>query len=128
MNGFLHDEFRANASKLHKRIFGIVSNTFPAWKWGQEKTIFVNGKNLYVDIYCDTPVKIAIECHGRQHSEYVAHFHKNILAFNKAIALDRAKKAFLIEAGYTFIEFLAAESLSDKEIVERILSKMKEDS
>jgi very-short-patch-repair endonuclease len=128
MNGFLQDEFRANASKLHKRIFTIVKSAFPSWAWKQETAIKVsNNKTLFVDICSNTPIKIAIECHGRQHSEYVAHFHGDILAFKKAVARDKEKKEFLIESGYDFVEFYTNENLSDKEVIERVLLKIKEE-
>ena len=125
MGEFAAEEFRANASKLHKRVWRLVKSTFPDWKWVQEKYISVDGNTLSIDISSKIPIKIAIELHGKQHLEYVQHFHGNKWGFKRAVARDVAKKKYLIENDYSFVEFYTTEKLSDSDIINRILDKIR---
>jgi hypothetical protein len=53
--------------------------------------------------------KVAIEVNGRQHSEYVPHFHKNKANFLKSIKRDWIKTEWLESNDYELIEIETAD-------------------
>jgi hypothetical protein len=58
---------------------------------------------LYAD-FLSLKAKIIIEVHGRQHYEYVSHFHANKMAFAKAKLRDQTKIEWAELNGFTLIE------------------------
>src|SRR5690554_631360 len=65
------------------------------------------GRNLELDIY-DPKRKIAIEYDGRQHREYVPHFHRNKQDHINQVHRDKLKKKLCNENGIKLI------SINDK--------------
>ena len=55
-----------------EKIFGQTfhRSIWPEWLRNPE-----TGRGMELDLYCE-PLKIAIEYHGRQHYQYVPHFHR----------------------------------------------------
>jgi hypothetical protein len=72
------EETRSNASALHKSILSLTQKIFPHFDVEQEYSIKVRNNfnrltTLYLDIFIPK-LKVAIECHGRQHFECIKHF------------------------------------------------------
>jgi|TARA_R110000824_G_scaffold193063_3_gene375426 hypothetical protein len=78
-----------NASKLHIRTRKILRITFPLDILLEEIVLPGTG-GLRADFYIPDR-KIVVECHGRQHYEFVAHFHGNKLGFFEYTHNDRKK-------------------------------------
>lgn len=125
-NKFFTDETRDNASKMHKRVWSVVRSAFESWGWRQEEPLKIDGTTLFVDIFCKVPIKIAIEVQGKQHRNYSKFFHTNQTEFKKAVARDVAKKNYLIEDGYAFVEIYTDEKITNEEIAQRILDAIEE--
>ena len=60
-------------------------------------------RRLRVD-FLDTTKKIAIEHQGKQHNNYVEHFHKNRTGYYRSIQRDTLKLEMLELNGYTLVE------------------------
>lgn len=94
---------RKNASALHRKVLGLLREAFPAMRIFEDQSVEVNGRKLFVDLFI-RDLGVCIECHGRQHDEFVPHFHGTRVEFQRSQERDRAKKQALVDAGYAFLE------------------------
>ena len=69
---------RSTASGLHKEAIETIKENFPAINIVEEVKIKIKRGcvPLYIDIYLPA-FNLAIEVHGKQHYEYIQHFHSN---------------------------------------------------
>lgn len=83
---------RSTSSTLHKQAIADILVIFPVIQILQEIPIKVKKKEpkLYIDLYLP-PFNLAIEVHGRQHYEYIEHFHKTIRKFYRQQKRDKDK-------------------------------------
>jgi hypothetical protein len=82
------------ATRLFNKPFRKIRPNFLK----NEKT----GNNLEIDVYNDD-LKLGIEYSGRQHYEYVPHFHKDINAFLEQKYRDEVKEKKCKENGINLI-------------------------
>lgn len=115
---------RSNASKLHKKALGLCKEAFPSMSIKEEMTVDVDGTKLFVDLYIKE-LGVVIECHGKQHYEYVPHFHGDKSGFEASKTRDNNKKELLIDSGYTYLE-LNDKTIPDtpKELCKIIIDKI----
>ena len=86
-------------SKLHILARNILKEEFPYDTILEEVPLVGSHKpsrksTLYVDFFIPSH-SLAIEVHGRQHFEFVAHFHGDRKGFRKSKARDRDKENWL---------------------------------
>jgi hypothetical protein len=93
-------------SALHRRVAELFRSLFPQFKIFEEESIdvVVDGRRttLFVDIIV-RELSLVIECHGRQHFEFVPHFHQTRDGFARSVQRDRAKADAVIAAGYSYL-------------------------
>jgi hypothetical protein len=93
-------------SKMHMRVAELLAEAFPAFRVQHEVpiSVTVDGRptTLRVDMMLPE-LDVCIECHGRQHGEYVPHFHGNKQGFVNSQIRDRVKADMLKSAGYTMV-------------------------
>lgn len=94
---------RSNASALHRTVLSLCKKAFPSMSVMEELTIDTDEGKLYVDLYIKE-LNVCIECHGRQHDEYVPHFHGTKEGFRASKARDASKLRTLQDSGYTVVE------------------------
>lgn len=85
---------RDNASKGHKLAIQMIKDELPSAVILEEVSIRVTTRDKsrqYLDIYLPKR-DLVIEVHGRQHKEFVLHFHGSKKEFRKAQLKDRQKK------------------------------------
>ena len=87
-------------SELHLQVREELTKLFPYHKTLEE--VKLPGKRLYVDFLIPN-LLLAVECNGRQHFEYIPHFHKSKLDFLNSQKRDREKRQWLVDNGYTLI-------------------------
>lgn len=97
-------------SALHARARTFLRNLYPLATIHEE--IYLPGANgLYADFY--VPVcRSIIEAHGRQHYEYVAHFHGKKSEFRKAVARDAKKREWCDLNNISYVELPHSEDES----------------
>jgi len=90
-------------SDMHKVVLDLVKGIYPGFRIEEEVQVDTKVGNkkakLFVDILI-RQMKVAIECHGRQHFEFISHFHASYADFQQARARDQAKVATLVDAGF----------------------------
>lgn len=77
-----------NKSKPHLEARALISNIFPQTSVLEE--VRIPGTKLRLDFYIPS-YGVAVEINGRQHSEYVPHFHETKMNFYKGVSRDRRK-------------------------------------
>jgi very-short-patch-repair endonuclease len=90
-------------SRLSEDVRALICQAFPHYKLWTE--YYVNFKNtkLYFDFYIPE-LKIAFEAQGRQHDEFVEHFHGTAFNFQMYRKRDRLKKDWALENGVVIVE------------------------
>ncbi len=96
----------ANASGLHKTVLALVRRLYPGFTVLEEQSIEVSvggkTKTLFVDIVIKE-LRVCIECQGRQHSQFVPHFHRQGGSRAKGVHNDVAKHVAIYECGHRLV-------------------------
>lgn len=92
-----HGESKENKkqkSKLHESARDVIKSVYPNDTILQEVPIYGCGKlPLYLDFYL--PLRaVCIEVMGKQHYQWIPHFHKTKAEFLKAVVRDKKKEEF----------------------------------
>lgn len=84
-----HKDDTESQSALHLTARQLIQKTFPYVTLAEE--VFVPGEKLYLDFLLPHKM-LCVEVHGRQHYDYIEHFHKNRLAFIESKKRDLRKQ------------------------------------
>lgn len=120
-------------SKPHARILKLLRELLPGSTIREEQSIRVgsgrDSRVLYVDLIVDQ-FDLAIECDGRQHGQFVQHFHGDKAGFEAAQRRDAAKAEALYDAGYTLLRLGEEEclTLTADELMARITAAIRDDA
>ncbi len=111
---------------MHKRVVTLMGELFPNFRLEEEKQCMVGQQRLYCDIAVPM-LSLVIECHGRQHFEYVKHFHTSEQGFEAAKQRDAAKAHTIKEAGWflLIIRYDEWEKLTRKQLATKIAKAMR---
>lgn len=91
-------------SKLHKQAVQIIRGLYPSIIICEEVPVKIKpGLNLYLDIYVPR-LELIVEVHGRQHYEYVEHFHKQRYRFGRTMLNDSLKQEWCELNNFLFVE------------------------
>jgi len=93
-----------NASKVHKAIVQYFKKELPSFNISQNHKIEIDNKNLYCDIFCNSPFHFVIEIMGEQHYKFIKHFHGTEKNFRTAQLNDRLKREWCEMNDYCYIE------------------------
>ena len=114
-------------SSLHRKVVGLLKNIYPNFTVLEEQSLpmwvdYGGGRRttLFVDIIVKE-LSLVIECHGRQHFEFVPHFHQTRHQFAQGVQRDRAKAQRVMEAGYSYLVVRFDE---ESQLNERLLMNM----
>jgi hypothetical protein len=106
-------------SKIADEVYNELVNLFPKRTVSRiEKEIYINykGQKLYFD-FLVKELGVYVEVQGRQHTEFIPHFHGNKDNFAKQKARDNMKIAYVYENDkYCLVRFNYDESIT-KELV-----------
>jgi very-short-patch-repair endonuclease len=89
-------------SLLCDQVIQTLKEVFPEIKVKLEKSVVYRGQRLYIDIWVPQ-FNLVIEVHGRQHDEFVKHFHGDEAGFKSSKKRDSIKEDWAIANGYTFV-------------------------
>ena len=114
-------------SKLHTSTLNLVRSLFPGFVIEEETRVQTGKTSLPVDIVI-RELKVAIECHGVQHFEFTAHFHRTPEDFSAQRQRDRIKYDALRNAGWSplVIRYDEIETMTTKKLSKLILAAIKE--
>ena len=103
-------------SKKQELIYNVLSEMYPFYRIEEE---FHIGERLRLDIFVPD-LGLAVEYHGRQHYEFVPHFHITENAFEEAKRRDKRKREICEELGIVLIVFTYKEKLTEEYITGKI--------
>lgn len=109
-------------SRGQSMLLGLMRELFPGEDIVTEESI---GHRLRLDVYCPAH-KIAAEYHGRQHFQFVEHFHKDLAGFKEAQERDWQKAEICKEQGIALAVFTYKDVLSKQLVFDRLIQAMRE--
>ncbi len=119
----------ASASALHRLVFNILQEAFPGYTILESVHLEAGfNRTLEVDI-CVQEIKLCVECQGRQHFEFVQHFHKDMQAFQDQQRRDVVKAEQIKRLGYNLliVRYDEVKQLTRRKLVSKIKDLMKEE-
>lgn len=107
-------------SKLCNQVIGVLKQAFPCAKIRTEEYVLFRGQRLFLDIFMPQ-FGLVIEVHGRQHDEFVEHFHGDARGFRESKWRDSLKEEWIAENGYTLVALRVNElPITKDKLLERI--------
>lgn len=102
-------------SKFHKQVIAFLRQEFSLFHIIQEFPISIEGKNLFCDIFCKSPIKFIIEINSRIHYKFIPLFHGTYDRFLEFQKNDQLKKKWADMNDYLFIILREEDFKSDKQ-------------
>lgn len=109
-------------SYLSDNILVLLKEVFPYTKIKEEYYVEYKGQRLFVDFFLPS-FSIAVEVHGRQHDEFVEHFHVDSLGWKKHKKRDRIKEAWAEQSNITYVVIRESDKIKTKEDLLNIISR-----
>jgi hypothetical protein len=107
-------------SKQANDIYSLLVKIFPHGNIAKEYYIKYNGQQLFFDFFLKD-YNILIEVQGRQHTEYVNHFHGDKEGFLESKKRDNLKKAYCEEQNLSLVVINYDEVV---DTIDKLLEKM----
>lgn len=106
-------------SSLSEELEQFLKKLFPHNILIKEHYIRYKNQRLFFDFYLKD-LKILFEVQGRQHCEFVKHFHTDIDGFKQSKFRDNLKIQYAEEQGLSLVYVYFDEVLSDEFLLNRI--------
>ncbi|MDD5589229.1 MAG: hypothetical protein PHP92_04195 [Candidatus Nanoarchaeia archaeon] len=113
-----------NHSKYHNAVIDLLRKEFPLFHIIQEFPVSIDGKTLYCDILCKSPLKFIIEINSRIHYQFVPMFHNSYDRFLEFQHNDTLKEKWAEINDYLFI-VLKEEDFKKNEYIQIIKDILK---
>jgi very-short-patch-repair endonuclease len=98
---------RANASEMHRKVWHLVQELYGGMTLLEEQLVPVEIDGRRTNLFADIVIKdlqVVIECNGRQHEQYVPHFHSGDPAkLREQKQRDQVKRETIEAAGYAHV-------------------------
>jgi very-short-patch-repair endonuclease len=104
----------------------VLTRLFPSKPFSQvscEYYVNYKGTRLFFDFYVKK-LKLLVEVQGRQHTEFVKHFHGDKKAFLQQRARDNLKRVWVEENDFHLIRVNYNEKITEELILEKITKAM----
>ena len=113
-------------SKIEDQVDAALKVLYPHDTICEEEAISPRkGITLFVDRMIK-PKKLAFEIDGRQHDEFVEHFHRDAAGFASSQERDRMKTQWLKMQGYTLIRIKHNEKIDATTLRAKVLKALDE--
>jgi len=112
-------------SKIADKIYDILEGIFPrlsAPRISKEIYIRYKGQKLFFDFFIKE-IGVYVEVQGRQHTEFVKHFHGEKEAFKAQKMRDNLKIQYVEENGQCLVRFNFNEKIT-KALVKKKINKV----
>ena len=110
-------------SKLADKTRDFLKEIFPHNSIYEERYIKYKGTRLFFDFYIKE-INVLIEVQGRQHEEFVKHFHTDRDGFIDSKKRDNLKKEYCQETDIVLIEIRDEKELNKEKFIKRIWNEM----
>jgi len=114
-------------SKIADKIYEILNGMFPrlsAPRITKELYIHYKGQKLFFDFFIKE-LGVYVEVQGRQHTEFVKHFHGEKEAFQSQKMRDNLKIQYVEEKGQCLVRFNFNEKIT-KALIKKKIGKVLE--
>lgn len=112
---------KGNLSRGQGSLTQILRKLLPGEDIKTEEPI---GNRQFLDIYCPK-YKLGIEYHGRQHYEFVAHFHGDLEGFEECQLRDERKLQTCKDLQIVLVSFRYNDDLSENAVYNRLLEAVR---
>ena len=89
-------------SNLCNQVIQTIKSIFPEMLVKTEEFVYYHNQKLFLDIFLPQ-LGVVIEVHGRQHDEFVEHFHGDAEGYRQSRRRDSLKEQWVSENGYIFV-------------------------
>lgn len=110
-------------SKLSENVYALLKRSFPHYTIIKEYYVPFKGTRLFFDFYVKE-LGILIEAQGRQHDEFVKHFHTDACGFMESKRRDNLKLEYCEHKELVLITFDDSDKLTEKCLLNKVWSKM----
>jgi hypothetical protein len=110
-------------SKLSESTYDLLKEIFPHNIILKEYYVKYKGTRLFFDFFVKDML-IFVEVQGRQHDEFIKHFHEDRAGFLEHKRRDNLKKEYCEKRESVLLEIRSEEELDKDKIIERIWSAM----
>jgi len=110
-------------SKLADETYDFLKEIFPHNIILKEHYVRYQNTRLFFDFYIKD-LGILFEVQGRQHDEFVKHFHNDRETFLGAKRRDNLKKEYCGKKDLVLVEIQSKKELCKNELLKRLLIKM----
>ena len=113
-------------SKIANEVYDALKLLFPLDNVKKEHYVRYKGIRLFFDFYI-RPKRLLIEVQGRQHTEFVKHFHVDKKAFDAQKKRDNLKIEYIQEnPELSFVRFNYDEKITQILVKSKIYNALKE--
>lgn len=115
-------------SKISNTIYDILQEMFPKHLGNRiQKEIYVRykGQKLFFDFYI-RELGVYVEVQGRQHTQFVKHFHGDKEAFRAQKMRDNLKIQYVEEQEKCLVRFYYDEEITKELVNEKIIKVLEE--
>ena len=107
-------------SNLSDQVLSLINKLFPEIKVKKEELVLYKGQKLFLDFWIPQ-LGIVVEVHGRQHDEFVEHFHGDAAGYRASKRRDGLKEEWAAINGYSFVVIREHElPISEADLLEKI--------
>jgi very-short-patch-repair endonuclease len=78
-------------SKLSDQVLGVIKEVYPQLKVKTETYVVHKNQKLYLDFFIPQ-IDLVVEVHGRQHDQFVKHFHGDQSGYKASKKRDKLKE------------------------------------
>lgn len=110
-------------SKQSDHIYELLVEAFPHNRITKEHYVKYKGQKLFFDFYIKD-YDLLFEIQGRQHSEYVSHFHGDRQGFLETKKRDNLKVQYCQDNELTLIVINYDEKIPSKEDLVNLINEM----
>lgn len=104
-------------SEIAKKVYDTLREIFPTNTILQEHYIYYKGARLFFDFFIKE-LGILIEVQGRQHFEYVDHFHGSVESFRAQKCRDNLKREYVqYDSKLCLVYFYDEQDIVTKELI-----------
>lgn len=112
-------------SEISEKVYSLLKKCFPHSVIVKEHYVKFKGTKLIFDFYIKD-LKIFIEVQGRQHTQFVKHFHGDREGFVKSKHRDNLKIEYAQGENILLVQIHYDEELTEDSIMSKIYKSFKE--
>ena len=110
-------------SKLANDVYIALKKVFPHNVIIKEHYVSFKGTRLFFDFYIKD-LGVLVEAQGRQHNEFIQHFHVDRAGFMASKRRDSLKHAYCEEEELVLVSFDNDDILDESNLLNKIWSKI----